>query len=163
MRRLGLIARQARRSIQRLDRRIGELQEGKLRLPLRPGRYRYRFMVDGEWVTDPHNKYVETNQTWCGIPPQVVVQIKTNHAKTAATRTKVCSNGPMGAQSDISLRGISIFTCDLEEAARLNDVDPLVLAGRLSYDVMEWWVAAGTLAFPDWPGPVGDRRSMPDD
>jgi len=31
-------------------------------LPLRPGRYRYRFMVDGEWVTDPNNKYVETNQ-----------------------------------------------------------------------------------------------------
>ena len=31
-------------------------------LPLRPGRYRYRFIVDGKWVTDPHNKYVETNQ-----------------------------------------------------------------------------------------------------
>jgi chromosome partitioning protein len=31
-------------------------------LPLRPGRYRYRFMVDGQWVTDPNNKYVETNQ-----------------------------------------------------------------------------------------------------
>jgi uncharacterized protein YciI len=72
-------------------------------------------------------------------------------------------NGPMGAQSDISLRGISIFACGLDEAARLNDVDPLVLVGRLSYDVLEWWVPAGTLAFPDWPGPVGDRRSMPDD
>lgn len=31
-------------------------------LPLRPGRYRYRFIVDGKWVTDPYNKYVETNQ-----------------------------------------------------------------------------------------------------
>jgi chromosome partitioning protein len=31
-------------------------------LPLRPGRYRYRFMVDGEWVTDPNNKFVEANQ-----------------------------------------------------------------------------------------------------
>ena len=72
-------------------------------------------------------------------------------------------NGPMGAQSDISLRGLSIFTCGLDEAARLNDVDPLVVVGRLAYDVMEWWVAAGTLAFPDWPGPVGDRRSRPDD
>ena len=72
-------------------------------------------------------------------------------------------NGPMVAQSDISLRGLSIFTCGLEEAARLNDIDPLVVVGRLAYDVMEWWVAAGTLAFPDWPGPVGDRRVMPDD
>lgn len=44
-------------------------------------------------------KYIETNQSWCGIPPQVVVQIKANHAKTMKTRTQVCSNsGPMGAQ-----------------------------------------------------------------
>jgi chromosome partitioning protein len=34
----------------------------RMSLPLRPGRYRYRFFVDGKWVTDPHNKYVETNQ-----------------------------------------------------------------------------------------------------
>ncbi|MDB5356836.1 MAG: hypothetical protein JWN24_3289 [Phycisphaerales bacterium] len=33
-----------------------------IRLPLQPGRYRYRFIVDGRWVTDPHNTYVETNQ-----------------------------------------------------------------------------------------------------
>ena len=26
------------------------------------GRYRYRFVVDGKWMTDPHNAYVETNQ-----------------------------------------------------------------------------------------------------
>ena len=32
------------------------------RLPLRPGRYRYRLVVDGQWVTDPNNQYVETNQ-----------------------------------------------------------------------------------------------------
>ena len=29
---------------------------------LRPGRYRYRLVVDGKWVTDPHNQYTETNQ-----------------------------------------------------------------------------------------------------
>jgi chromosome partitioning protein len=32
------------------------------RLPLQPGRYRYRFVVDGKWMTDPNNSYVETNQ-----------------------------------------------------------------------------------------------------
>ena len=31
-------------------------------LPLQPGRYRYRFVVDGKWMTDPHNTCVETNQ-----------------------------------------------------------------------------------------------------
>jgi len=33
-----------------------------MKLPLRKGRYRYRFVVDGKWMTDPHNQYVETNQ-----------------------------------------------------------------------------------------------------
>jgi chromosome partitioning protein len=32
------------------------------KLPLKPGRYRYRLIVDGRWVTDPHNHYVEANQ-----------------------------------------------------------------------------------------------------
>jgi chromosome partitioning protein len=32
------------------------------RLPLRPGRYRYRFVVDGRWVTDPNNQHTETNE-----------------------------------------------------------------------------------------------------
>jgi uncharacterized protein YciI len=73
------------------------------------------------------------------------------------------ANGPLGEQSDISMRGLSIFACGLEEAAQLSDADPSVQAGRLSYDLMEWWVAAGTLAFPNAPGPVGDRRVMPDD
>jgi uncharacterized protein YciI len=72
-------------------------------------------------------------------------------------------NGPLGGQSDIAMRGLSIFACSLEEAARLSDADPSVQAGRLGYDLMEWWVAAGSLAFPNAQGPVGDRRAMPDD
>lgn len=57
----------------------------------------------------------------------------------------------------------SIYACDLAEAARLSDGDPSVQAGRLAYDLMEWWVAAGTFAFPGVDGPIGDRRSMPED
>ena len=75
----------------------------------------------------------------------------------------VVVNGPFDEQSDVTLRGMSVFACDLDEARRLNDADPSVQAGRLSYDVFEWWVAAGTLAFPEADGPVGDRRSMPVD
>jgi uncharacterized protein YciI len=73
------------------------------------------------------------------------------------------ANGPLGEQSDPSLRGLSIFTCDLDEARRLSELDPSVQAGRLTYDVFEWWVAAGTLAFPGSAHEVGERRSMPDD
>ncbi len=73
------------------------------------------------------------------------------------------ANGPLGEQSDSSMRGLSIYACDLAEAARLSDGDPSVQAGRLTYELFEWWVAAGTLAFPQADRPVGDRRSMPED
>lgn len=73
------------------------------------------------------------------------------------------ANGPLDEQSDVAMRGLSIFACDLDEARRLSDGDPSVQAGRLAYDVFEWWVAAGTLAFPGASGPVGERRSMDDD
>jgi uncharacterized protein YciI len=76
---------------------------------------------------------------------------------------RLAVNGPFMEQSDPSYRGMSIFACDPTEAARLSDDDPSVIAGRLAYDVMEWWVAADTLSFPAAGGPVGDRRSMPDD
>jgi len=33
----------------------------KALLPLAPGRYRYRYVVDGQWLNDPHNTYVEAN------------------------------------------------------------------------------------------------------
>jgi uncharacterized protein YciI len=75
----------------------------------------------------------------------------------------VVANGPFDEQSDPSYRGMSIFACDPAEAARLSDGDPSVVGGRLSYDVMEWWVGAGSLAFPLSDGPVGTRRSMDDD
>jgi uncharacterized protein YciI len=73
------------------------------------------------------------------------------------------ANGPLGEQSDISLRGLSIFACDLDEARRLSDLDPSVQARRLAYDVFEWWVAAGTLAFPATSQTVSERRAMADD
>jgi uncharacterized protein YciI len=72
-------------------------------------------------------------------------------------------NGPLGVQSDPAMRGLSIFACDADEARRLSDGDPSVQAGRLAYDVMEWWVAAGTLAFPEADRQVGRRLAMPDD
>ena len=72
-------------------------------------------------------------------------------------------NGPLDEQSDPAMRGLSIFACGIEEARRLSDGDPSVQAGRLAYDVMEWWVAAGTLAFPGAGREVGRTQAMPDD
>jgi uncharacterized protein YciI len=77
-------------------------------------------------------------------------------------RGVLVANGPLDEQSDPAQRGLSIFATSLEEARRLSDGDPSVQAGRLAYDVMEWWVAAGTFAFPQHDGGVGDRRAMED-
>ena len=85
------------------------------------------------------------------------------YRRELVTRGVIAANGPFDEQSDPSYRGMSIFACDVAEAARLSDGDPSVIAGRLTYDVMDWWVRAGALAFPLADGPVGDRRPMPDD
>jgi uncharacterized protein YciI len=73
------------------------------------------------------------------------------------------ANGPFDEQSDPGYRGMSIFACSPDEAAKLSDDDPSVVAGRLAYDVMEWWVAADSLAFPQALRPVGERRRMPEE
>jgi uncharacterized protein YciI len=80
-----------------------------------------------------------------------------------ARRGMIVANGPFDEQSDPSYRGMSIFACEPAEAAGLSDGDPSVVAGRLAYDVMEWWVRAGSLAFPLSDRQVGERRSMSDD
>lgn len=72
------------------------------------------------------------------------------------------ANGPMRLQSDDSYRGMTIFTCDPQEATRLSEADPSVIAGRLTFDVMEWWVPADSLAFPTASGPVGRREKLTD-
>lgn len=34
--------------------------------------------------------YAAANTVWCGIPPEAIVQMKSNHEKSKATRTRVC-------------------------------------------------------------------------
>jgi uncharacterized protein YciI len=100
------------------------------------------------------------------IPADELDALQSRHlAYRAQLRSEglLVANGPFGEQSDVALRGLSIFTCDLDEARRLNDLDPLVQVRRLTYDVFEWWVAAGTLSFPGITQAVGERRVMPDD
>ena len=35
-------------------------------------------------------KYAEANSVWCGIPPQIIAQIKQSHGKTAEFRNRIC-------------------------------------------------------------------------
>jgi len=40
--------------------------------------------------------FLETNQKLCGVPPQVITQVKTSHAGTIRIRNVVCSAAPAG-------------------------------------------------------------------
>jgi len=42
-------------------------------------------------------KFLETNQKLCGVPPNIITQVKTNHANTIRIRNNVCSAAPPGA------------------------------------------------------------------
>jgi hypothetical protein len=50
-------------------------------------------------------KYAADNTVWCGIPQQVVDQIKTSHVRTAELRTRICN---AAAQAQMAPRGPSL-------------------------------------------------------
>jgi hypothetical protein len=39
-------------------------------------------------------KFLETNRTTCGVPQQVITQVKGSHANTVRIRNQVCAAGP---------------------------------------------------------------------
>jgi chromosome partitioning protein len=41
-------------------RRVGD-ESFEVRLPLGPGRYQYRYVIDGHWLNDPHNDLIDWN------------------------------------------------------------------------------------------------------
>ena len=57
------------------------------------------------------------------------------------------ANGPLAEQTDIRLRGISVYAVGLDEALALARADPMVLAGRLVIEGARWMTAEGTARF----------------
>ena len=84
------------------------------------------------------------------------------HLAELGRRGIVAANGPLLDQSDETLRGMSVYTVDPDEARRLAEQDPAVRAGRFRVDVARWAVSAGRIAFPEHPGPVGSRVAYED-
>lgn len=44
-------------------------------------------------------KYMEENQSWCGIPPEFIGQLKKNHGHSVKLRGQACASGPASAQA----------------------------------------------------------------
>jgi hypothetical protein len=40
--------------------------------------------------------YVTKNQQQCGVPPEVIKTMSTNHKRTLAMQNQICSGGPVG-------------------------------------------------------------------
>ncbi len=57
------------------------------------------------------------------------------------------ANGPLTDQTDVRLRGISVYRRPLDEALALARADPMVVAGRLVIDGARWMTAEGTARF----------------
>lgn len=84
------------------------------------------------------------------------------HLADLGRRGFIVVNGPLLDKSDETIRGMSIWSVEPEEARRLAEQDPAVRAGRFRVDVARWAVASGRMAFPEHDGPVGREIAFED-
>ena len=62
-------------------------------------------------------------------------------------RGVLVANGPLAEQTDVRMRGVSIYGLPLDEALELANAGPMVRAGRLVIEGARWWTAQGTAQF----------------
>lgn len=62
-------------------------------------------------------------------------------------RGVLIANGPLAEQTDVRMRGVSIYGLPLDEALELANADPMVRAGRLVIEGARWWTAQGAARF----------------
>ena len=69
------------------------------------------------------------------------------HIRDLQRRGVIVANGPLAEQTDVRLRGVSIWALPLDEALALARADPMVRAGWLEVHGARWWTAEGTARF----------------
>ena len=70
-------------------------------------------------------------------------------------RGVLIANGPLAEQTDVRMRGVSIYGVPLDEALQLANADPMVRAGRLVIEGARWWTAQGVARFGTEAGDLG--------
>jgi hypothetical protein len=58
--------------------------------------------AEGKWL-----KFAEAGVSTCGIPPEVVTQLKMVHGHTETAREKICAAGPPGAAAAMAAPSLS--------------------------------------------------------
>jgi uncharacterized protein YciI len=69
------------------------------------------------------------------------------HLRDLKRRGVLIANGPLTDQTDVRMRGVSIYALPLAEALEHANADPMVLAGRLRIEGARWLTAAGSATF----------------
>ncbi len=62
-------------------------------------------------------------------------------------RGVLITNGPLTEQTDVRMRGMSVYRVPLADALALARGDPMVVAGRLVVEGARWMTAEGTATF----------------
>ncbi|MBW2462650.1 MAG: hypothetical protein JRH11_13455 [Deltaproteobacteria bacterium] len=71
------------------------------------------------------------------------------HLKAMSEEGKMLVAGPFSDQADPTLRGLCLYDVgSIEEARRLAEADPAVVAGRMRVQVMTWWFFSEEIGFP---------------
>jgi uncharacterized protein YciI len=71
------------------------------------------------------------------------------YLETLADRGLLALNGPLLNQPDVTMRGLSFYCTETaHEALRLAERDPMVRAGRLRVELMQFWARPGSIAVP---------------
>ena len=69
-----------------------------------------------------------------------------------AARGLLALNGPLVNQPDPTMRGLSFYCTETaHEALKLAQADPMVRAGRLHVELMQFWARPGSIAVPGSP------------
>ena len=69
-----------------------------------------------------------------------------------AARGLLALNGPLLNQPDPTMRGLSFYCTETaHEALRLAEADPMVRAGRLRVELMQFWTKPGSIAVAGSP------------
>jgi len=70
------------------------------------------------------------------------------HLRAMFEAGKMVIAGPFDEQQDQTIRGMCIYRVGtIDEARKLAEQDPMVLAGRLRVEVLAWWVEKGYVSF----------------
>jgi uncharacterized protein YciI len=82
-------------------------------------------------------------------------ELQTQHLAyldTLADRGLLALNGPLLNQPDATMRGLSFYCTETaHEALKLAERDPMVRAGWLRVELMQFWARPGSIAVPGTP------------